>query len=697
MAKAAHEWVTSQLTEFVAVLSASESVGGALEAAAERAAEAFEAEVAAIVSSHDVLASVGFPAGAAPVSELLAASGGPNVIVVPGAGECRTIFAPLQDPVVTGLMVCRSGDDEFSYQEAILLRGMGRVLVLTLRMLRTLEQERRVRAELQDRQTSLERLTKIQTSISRRAPLQDVLSAITAGAVELLGIEISLIRLLDSDGLLEMVSASGMPPALREGHERTSVEQGVSGRAVALDRVVVVNDYASYERAHPMFAAARMTAVMATPIHGNRGEVIGSLTVASYEPGHAYTRADQDLLVAFSEHASLAISDASIVEAKQNAEQQLVQAQKMEAIGNLAGGVAHDFNNLLFVIQTSAAFLADEIAVGDPQREDVDAILDAAKRAATLTRQLLLFSRKEVITPETLDVNEVLTSTRKLLGRTITQNIELRTELAAGVGWTLIDRGQLEQVLLNLAVNAQDAMPRGGFITLSTRLQSVDAREASEHPGLKPGDYVVLEVADTGEGMSDEVKGRIFEPFFTTKPMGSGTGLGLASVYGIIKRAGGYIAVDSTPGQGSVFTIYLPSVPEREAGRVEAPVRSSAGGGETILVAEDEDAVRHVVSRQLRAAGYTVLEASSGKEALEVFDEHGGPIKLLLTDVIMPGLSGRELAERLSERDPALKVIFMSGYTHDIISQEGVLDEGEVLLQKPFSGPQLLEEIRRVL
>ena len=691
------DWTTSQLAEFVAVLSASESVKEALGAATERAAEAFGAEAAAITGSEALLASVGFRPRTAPVAELLAASEGPKRLEVPGVGACRTIHVSLDDPVVTGLVLCRSGDEDFSPQEATLLRGMGRVLVLTLRLLRTLEQERRARAKLQERQLSLERLSKIQTSISRRVPLQEVLDAITAGAVELLGAEVSMMRLLEPGDLLRLVSASGLTPGLREAHEDIHVSQGVGGRAVRLDRPVVVNDYPSDEEALPFFAAARMSAVMGAPVHGHDGEVIGSLIVGNYDPTRVYEKADQDLLVRLAAHASLAVADATIMEEKQIAEQQLVQAQKMEAIGNLAGGVAHDFNNLLFVIQTSASFLADEMQEGDPQREDVDAILDAAKRAATLTRQLLLFSRKEVITPETLEINDVLTSMEKLLNRTITHNIELKTELTASDGWVLIDRGQLEQVLLNLAVNAQDAMPRGGTLSLSTRLEKVDERAASEHPGLKPGDYVILEVADTGEGMSTEVRERVFEPFFTTKPMGSGTGLGLASVYGIIKRAGGYIRVDSGEGEGSVFIIYLPNVEARDTDRPRADVPSSAGGGETILIAEDEEAVRHVVSRQLRSAGYTVLEASSGKEALEVFDEHAGPIKVLLTDVIMPGLSGRELAQRLSEQDPGLKVIFMSGYTHDIISQEGVLGENDVLLQKPFSGPQLLEEIRKAL
>ena len=693
------DWACSQLVEFVSLLSDCESETEAIEVTVERAAEALEAEVAAAGTGDRIVSSVGFAAGSVPEESLLAAAAGTtDVVEVPGVGPCWTLLAPVGEDLLEFILVGRSGASDFSYQEATLLRGMGRALVLSLRLFRTIEDERHLRSTLQEHQSSLERLSRIQTSISRRVPLQEVLDAVTVGAEELLGADLASIRLVEpaNPGFLRMVSASGVKSHLMEVEPRVRISEGVSGRAVAEDRVVVMNDYSSNPNALPSFAADKLSAAMGAPVREN-GVVTGSLVVGTYDPDRTYTKAEQDLLMALAEHASLAIMDARTVDAVKEAESKLVQAQKMEAIGQLAGGIAHDFNNLLFVIRNCAGFLSQSIYEADPRRRDVDEIIEAADRAATLTRQLLTFSRRQVIAPQVVDVNNLVSDIEKLLRRTITQNVELSTRLEATDPWTLMDPGQLEQVLMNLAVNAKDAMPRGGVLDIVTKRVTVDARTAADRPGLEPGDYVLLEMTDTGEGMSEEVRQRIFEPFFTTKALGEGTGLGLATVYGIVKRVNGYIEVSSREGDGTVFSIYLPAsaqgpdeLPSEEAA-VPQPVRR-----ETILVAEDETAVRKLVCRQLRNAGYDVLDAGSGEKALEIFEASRGSVGVLLTDVIMPRLSGKELAERILEQDPTIKVIYMSGYTDEVIAKEGILEDGQLFIQKPFAARDLLEKLDEV-
>ena len=693
------EWACSQLAEFVSLLSDCETEQEAVEAAVERAAEALEAEVAAAGARRKIISSVGFRAGAVPEEALLKAAGGvTDGIQVRGVGTCWTLVAPIGDELLEFLLVGRSGQSDFSYEEAILLRGMGRALVLSLRLLRTIEDERQLRSELQEHQSSLERLSRIQTSISRRAPLQEVLDAVTVGAEELLGADLASIRLVEPSNpeYLRMVSASGVKSHLMEIEPHVKISEGVSGQAVAEDRVVVMNDYSSDPNALPSFAADKLSAAMGAPVREN-GVVTGSLVVGTYDPERTYTKAEQDLLMALAEHASLAIMDARTVDAVQVAESKLVQAQKMEAVGQLAGGIAHDFNNLLFVIRNCAGFLSQSIYESDPRRRDVDEIIEAAERAATLTRQLLTFSRRQVIAPQVVDVNHLVSDIEKMLRRTITQNVELSTRLEAAEPWTVIDPGQLEQVLMNLAVNAKDAMPRGGVLDIATRRVTVDAQTVSVRPGMAAGDYVLLEMTDTGTGMSEEVRQRVFEPFFTTKGVGEGTGLGLATVYGIVKRVNGYIEVASREGDGTVFSVYLPASTEGPAAAADEeeavpdPVQR-----ETILVAEDETAVRKLVCRQLRNAGYEVLDADSGEKALELFAASAGGVGVLLTDVIMPRLSGKELAERILDQDPGIKVIFMSGYTDEVIAKEGILEEGQLFIQKPFSARDLLEKLQEV-
>ena len=379
-------------------------------------------------------------------------------------------------------------------------------------------------------------------------------------------------------------------------------------------------------------------------------------------------------------------------------EQQLRQAQKMEAVGRLAGGVAHDFNNILTAITGYADLLLEDLGTTDRRRDDIAEIRKAAERAAGLTRQLLAFSRQQVMQVRVLDLNDVVADTQNMLGRLLGEDIALVTRLDPALGAVKADPGQLEQVIMNLAVNARDAMPGGGKLTIETANAELDDTYVREHFPARPGSYVMLAVSDTGTGMSDEVQSHLFEPFFTTKEKGKGTGLGLATVYGIVKQSGGYIWVYTEPGHGTTFKIYLPRVAGAPAQRASGPKASPVGAGtETVLLAEDEAAVRAVARHALERQGYTVLEASSSEAALDLAERHSGRIHLLLTDVIMPGMNGRALALRLSELRPDLRVVYMSGYTEEAITRHGVLEPGLTYVQKPFTPEGLARKVREVL
>jgi PAS domain S-box-containing protein len=378
-------------------------------------------------------------------------------------------------------------------------------------------------------------------------------------------------------------------------------------------------------------------------------------------------------------------------------EEQFRQSQKMEAVGQLAGGIAHDFNNLLTAILGNTQLLLRELPPGDSKRGDVEEIRKASERAASLTRQLLAYSRRQMLQPEVLDLNVVVAEMDKMLRRLIGEHIALVAVLAPDLGRVRADPNQIEQVIVNLAVNARDAMPDGGKLTVETANVDLDEAFAQAHLGSVPGSYALLAVTDTGAGMDATVRAHLFEPFFTTKEVGKGTGLGLATVYGIVKQSGGYISVYSEPGHGSSFKIYLPRI----ATPAEAPAGPQKGGpapgSETVLVVEDEPAVLTLSRRALEAQGYVVLAASDPLAALRVVERHGGTIHLLLTDVVMPGLSGRELADRLTAQRPGIRVLFMSGYPGDAVVQHGTLPSGSAFLQKPFSPDGLARKVRDVL
>jgi len=379
-------------------------------------------------------------------------------------------------------------------------------------------------------------------------------------------------------------------------------------------------------------------------------------------------------------------------------EGQLRQAQKMEAVGRLAGGIAHDFNNLLTIIAGYSDMMLSRLAADDPLRAHVSEIRIAGDRAASLTRQLLAFSRQQVLAPQVLDLNAVVANMDKMLRRLIGEHIDLVTVCEKRLWHVKADPGQLEQVIMNLAVNARDAMPKGGKLTLETANVELDGAYARAHVAVKPGRYIMLAVSDTGCGMDSETQSHLFEPFFTTKERGKGTGLGLSTVYGIVKQSGGNVWVYSELGRGATFKVYLPQVDEplEEPRPVEARA-VAARATETVLVVEDEVSVRSLVRGVLESRGYRVLEASHGADALSISDQHGGPIHLLLTDVVMPEMSGRDLASRVMPRRPEIRVLYMSGYTDDAIVHNGVLDAGTAFLQKPFTPDALARKVREVL
>jgi len=804
------------------MVSSAEDERTARRVAVERAAEALGAEAAALVRRGKVVASVGLVRDESLEAALAeAAEGNGARLLLPGLGDCPTLAITVEPDGPSRLVLARSGSREFGPEEVYLARGMAHVLALSLRLFRSAAEERRQRREaetqsalnqrllesLQERQELLERLARIQRSITHGAVREDVLDAICLGARELLGDEVAGLQLVppDDPGVLELVAMRGRD-ALELRGERSPRDDGIAGQAMADGRLVVSEDYQSDEYASTVFRDRGIHAAMSAPVH-EAGRAVGSLTVASYQPGRRYSSIERDMLLAFADHASLALSDARSIQAMREAdaariqarfrslvnsssdmitvidsagqlvfaspsvertlllpdggyegkplallihpddraravdflaavardrtpgepvewrlrsadgswvevetiatgqlddpdvqgivlnsrnvterkrlEAQLRQSQRLESVGQLAGGIAHDFNNFLSVIRGYARFLVDGLGEDAPLRADAEEIEKAAERASRLTNQLLVFSRHEKVPHGAVDVAEVLSGITSLLARTLGENVALYTDVERPLRRVEADPTQVEQVLMNLAVNARDAMPSGGELRIGLA-------NVATGPGGSPA--VRLTVRDSGAGMAPEVVERAFEPFYSTKPKGEGTGLGLATVYGIVTQARGTIAIDSAPGAGTTIEVLLPST---EASTPDEPAADNGNGagssrGETILVVEDEAAVRRLTCRILTREGYTVLEAPSGELAVDTWDEHPGEIDLLLTDVVMPGMSGKELAERLG-----IEPVFMSGYTDDVMLRHGV--EGPRLVQKPFDAQTLLGAVRSAL
>ena len=559
--------------------------------------------------------------------------------------------------------------------------------------------------EARTREARLESLVEISGDLSRMQELESLLGRIAEACGRLVNTDWVGFRLVDGD---ELVVAGTLDAGKHmQVKPRMKIGESLSGRVASTGRPLMLRDPANHPDLDPEHAASMRRfgyrGLLTVPAKiGDR--VVGVLSfLTTREEG--FSAEDMAIATAFASHAAIALENSRLLLESRRAydelaetQGQLEQAQKMDAVGRLAGGVAHDFNNLLTVILGRTDILLHPLPPEDPMRRGIELIQRTAGRAADLTRQLLAFSRKQVLEPVVVDLGVVTTDMKDMLGRLIGEDIALLTSATPGLGQVKADRGQIEQVIMNLAVNARDAMPQGGRLILETANVDLDDDYVRRHVGARPGPHVMLAVSDTGTGIPREIQGQIFEPFFTTKEQGKGTGLGLATVYGIVKQSGGYIEVDSEAGRGTTFRIYLPrldAAPVTEDRSVRPTI--GPGGTETILLVEDEEGVRELARDILRASGYTVLEARNGAEALLLCERHQGPLDMLLTDVVMPRMSGRELAERLAPLRPDLSVLYMSGYTDDAVIRHGVLRAGTAFLQKPFTPAALVQRVRETL
>lgn len=532
-----------------------------------------------------------------------------------------------------------------------------------------------------------------------------------------------VLRLLSDDG------AYLDPHAIAGGQEsvefanashlgsRWRADEGLPGHILETAQPILIeraNDPAliaklSPERVH-LLQQMHVSSAIGTPLVV-RGKTIGTLTASRRGADAPYAKEDLELLQDLAAYASLAVSNGQLLESARRElserkraeaalgmlEEQLRQSQKMDAVGKLAGGVAHDFNNFLSVILSYSALLAEQFSSEDERSADLREIQRAAERAAALTQQLLAFSRQQVASPQLVDMNALIAGVSRMLETLTGDHVNLKLSLEPELGRVKADRGQLEQALMNLVVNARDAMPDGGTLTIETANVELDDAYAAEHLGVVPGPHVLCAVSDTGIGMDRATQVRIFEPFFTTKELGKGTGLGLSTTFGIVKQNAGSIWVYSELGRGTTFKVYFPRSFEAARPPRASPAAARLTGSETILLVEDQEQVRAVASSILTARGYRVLQSVNGDDALAQSAAHAGEIQLLLTDVVMPGISGPALAERLSKERPELRVLYISGYTPGAIVQHGVLDGALELLQKPFTPESLLRKVREVL
>lgn len=565
-------------------------------------------------------------------------------------------------------------------------------------------------AETERRRKAAESLADMGRLMSRSLDSHEITQRITDAMQVLFGVHsVSLYWLEPALGELVALAVSGdVPPAF--SHLRVSPAGTGMADYVVRERqpVTTLNVLTDHRFSHPpelrtWIEQAGFQAILAVPLLVE-GRVVGVLGLGD-RAGRIFDAEDIELAQVFAAQAATALENARLFQDAQQAyrelaqtQEQFVQAQKMEAVGRLAGGVAHDFNNLLTVITGRSQLLQMRLDPDDPRCRDLHLIQHAADRAAALTHQLLAFSRKQVLQPKILNLNALVAHCVQMLQRLIGEDIALVTTLEPTLGWARVDPGQFDQVLLNLAINARDAMPHGGQIDIGTGNVVCSVADVSAPQGVPPGSYIRLTVRDTGIGMDTATRSRLFEPFFTTKGPGKGTGLGLATVYGIVTQSGGYIVVDSLPGQGTTFAIYLPRVDvasDDEHTLADSP--DTSHGRETVLIVEDDVDVREMVRDILAFAGYTVVIAATPDEALQRCLQHPEPIHLLLTDVVLPGMTGLQVARQLVALRPTMKVLYMSGYTDDTLSKRGIQDAEITLLQKPFTPDTLARKVREVL
>ncbi|MDF3064463.1 MAG: sensory box histidine kinase/response regulator [Polyangiaceae bacterium] len=539
-----------------------------------------------------------------------------------------------------------------------------------------------------------------------------ILERVAQGAPQSESLE-AIVRLIEaqSDGMLcsillfdprKQTLHHGAAPSLPAEYVRAidgskiGPTEGSCGAAAFRQAPVIAEDTSTHPNWAPWRALAkrhRLRACWSTPILSPDRALLGTFAMY-YDAPREPTEVELFWISTATHLACVAITLARQAEL----EEQLRRAQRMEAVGKLAGGIAHDFNNLLSVIIGYSTMVADSLSETDPVLSDVEEVRRAAGRASELTRQLLAFARRQVMEPHLIDLNEVLRGLHSMLQRVLGEHIVLTLETNAEPASVRVDPGQLEQVVMNLVVNARDAMPRGGELSLRTDSTWVAESSAAHHPGTAPGRYVSISVSDTGEGMDAATMGCIFDPFFTTKEHGKGTGLGLSTVWGIVTQSGGSISVQSSPGAGARFEVLFPAAEGATAPAVmSTKVTSPAEGSETILVVEDEEQVRNLIGSLLRRAGYHVLEAEDGRDGLAQSDQHPGCIHLLLTDVIMPRMNGPELVRALVKARPQTKVVYLTGYTENAMVGHGVLDDSITVLAKPIAPQELLREVRSVL
>ena len=503
------------------------------------------------------------------------------------------------------------------------------------------------------------------------------------------------VRLRDADGAMHFKAWRGLSSGYREAIEPHPCWPADENNP----QTVLIDSLEGQDANHPLPLSSRgegVKAMACIPLQ-HQDQILGEFSIY-YRSPHDFEDGEVQLLQTIARHISFALARHLAGQERAVLEQQLHQSQKMEALGLLAGGVAHDFNNMLTIITGYSELVLNCMGEQDPLYRDVLAIKEAGERASILTSQLLAFGRKQVLQLKLLDLNKVVGKMQDMLRRVISEDIALVSIMGPGPKLVKADPSHLEQVLMNLVINARDAMPRGGKLTIETSEVELDEDYARRHVGVKPGSYAVLKIGDNGMGMDQETLSHIFDPFFTTKSQGQGSGLGLSMVYGIIQQSGGFIDVSSNPSEGTTFKIFFPwaeGVLDPEVSTAER--RAICEGEEIILLVEDEDVVRDLASRILRDYGYEVLEARKGEEALVISELHQGPIHLLLTDVVMPEMSGRELAQELNPLRPAMKVIYMSGYTDDAVVRHGVEESEMPFLQKPFVPDDLVLKVRNVL